>query len=209
MNSMQENHIEVSKTARFYTLGEKDASEIWYLLHGYGMSAISMLKSVGVANKKDLLWVAPEALSRFYWNGFSGPVVASWMTKDDRENEIRNYVNYLNALNDKINTNQKPINILGFSQGVATACRWLAHSPLTCNKIVLWAGEPPPDIDYHQIKHKFKKMFVVYGNQDPFIQSTQIDKMNVVFEQAKIDFNRITFEGKHELNNEVIESFIL
>jgi len=205
---MQENHIEVSKTARFFTHGQEDAPEIWYLLHGYGMTAFSMLKSVAVDSENNYLWVAPEGLSRFYWNGFSGPVVASWMTKDDRENEIRNYVDYLNALNAKVNTKQKPINILGFSQGVATACRWLAYAPLTFNKIVLWAGEPPADIDYQQQQHKFKSLSVVYGKEDPFFQSAQIDKINTLFQATKIDFKLISFEGKHELNKELMASII-
>lgn len=205
---MQENHIEVSKTARFFTHGHEDAPEIWYLLHGYGMTAFSMLKSVEGEPENNYLWVAPEGLSRFYWNGFSGPVVASWMTKDDRENEIRNYVAYLNALNAKVNAKQKPINILGFSQGVATACRWLAYSPLTFNKIVLWAGEPPSDIDYQQQQHKFKSLTVVYGKDDPFIQPAQIEKIQTLFEAAKIDFELISFEGKHELKKEVMTSII-
>ena len=205
---MQENHIDITKTARFFTQGNEEAHEIWYLLHGYGMSAVSMLKSFEVVNNKHILWVAPEGLSRFYWNGFNGPVVASWMTKEDRTHEIQNYVDYLNLLNSKINTNQKPINVLGFSQGVATACRWMAYSSLNFNKIVLWAGEPPSDIDYHLQKDKFKSLSMVIGKQDPFIHPSQIDKISTLFASSMIDFNLISFDGKHELNDEIITSII-
>jgi hypothetical protein len=42
--------------------------------------------------------IAPEGLSRFYRKGFSGDVVASWMTKDDRLDDMEDYVRYLNDL---------------------------------------------------------------------------------------------------------------
>ena len=37
--------------------------------------------------------------------------------------------------------------VLGFSQGTATVCRWLAASDLRADQIVLWAGGIPPELD--------------------------------------------------------------
>ena len=36
--------------------------------------------------------MAPEGLSRFYLEGFSGKVGATWMTREDRLNDIDNYL---------------------------------------------------------------------------------------------------------------------
>ena len=44
--------------------------------------------------------IAPEGLSRFYVNGFGGEVVASWMTKRDRLEEIHDFSVYCSALYD-------------------------------------------------------------------------------------------------------------
>ena len=42
--------------------------------------------------------VAPEGLSRFYVNATHGLVGASWMTREDRQHEIDDYVGYLDAI---------------------------------------------------------------------------------------------------------------
>jgi hypothetical protein len=50
--------------------------------------------------------VAPEGLSRFYFEGgFHGPgskVGATWMTREDRLAKIEDYVGYLDALHDAV-----------------------------------------------------------------------------------------------------------
>ena len=46
--------------------------------------------------------IAPEGLSRFYKNGFYGEVVSSWMTKEDRLNEINDYILYLDTLIEEL-----------------------------------------------------------------------------------------------------------
>ena len=57
-------------------------------------------------------------------------------------------------------------------------------------------------------QHKLKSLSVVYGQEDPFFQSAQIDKINTLFKATKIDFKLISFEGKHELNKELMASII-
>ncbi|MBK9635339.1 MAG: hypothetical protein IPO64_12805 [Bacteroidetes bacterium] len=42
--------------------------------------------------------IAPEALSKGYIDGLTGRVGASWMTKEDRTNEIQDYINYLESV---------------------------------------------------------------------------------------------------------------
>ena len=46
-----------------------------------------------------------------------------------KEEEAEDYINYLNALltqvTGEVNIDNVKINILGFSQGCTTACRWL------------------------------------------------------------------------------------
>ncbi|MEI6312193.1 MAG: hypothetical protein WCP57_08045 [Bacteroidota bacterium] len=121
---MEQHKISVEKTARVFTLGNPDASEVWILLHGYGMQASQMITYIEELPNENLFFIAPEGLSRFYWKGFEGNVVASWMTKEDRQDEINDYIKYLNQLIDIYQLNTKKINVLGFSQGVATMSRW-------------------------------------------------------------------------------------
>ncbi len=51
------------------------------------------------------------------------------MTKEDRENEIADYVDFLDAVFGEVVTPGARVTVLGFSQGVATAARWLALRP--------------------------------------------------------------------------------
>ena len=62
---------------------------------------------------------------------FTGRVGATWMTKVDRLNEIKDYLGYLNTLYTKtfeesaVTPEDVNIKIMGFSQGTATVSRWI------------------------------------------------------------------------------------
>jgi predicted esterase len=149
---MQQHSITVPKTARYFQLGEITTStkQIWIVLHGYGQLANYFIKWFEPIVDSETVIIAPEGLHRFYWQGFSGKVVASWMTKEDRENDIKDYINFLDEVMDivkaqVVNSSTKVI-AFGFSQGVATVSRWVfntkGHHP---DELVLWAGLFPSD----------------------------------------------------------------
>jgi predicted esterase len=152
--------IHVRRTARYYTLGPTHGfpRELWVVVHGYGQLARRFLQSFAPLDDGTRLVVAPEALSRFYLDpvaerrAHAEPRVgATWMTREDREAEIADYIAYLEQLTSEIRrhlTGAGPrIVVLGFSQGTATVCRWLASSELRADQIVLWAGGIPPELD--------------------------------------------------------------
>jgi predicted esterase len=127
------------------------------------------------------------------------------MTKEDRQDEIVDYINYLNKLFIELKLENKKINILGFSQGVATSSRWLSQVNFNINKLVFWAGEPAYDIDYSYLKN-VPNLYYVYGNQDLFIQEGQILKIQNQFNSYLFEY--INFDGKHELNTIVLTKLI-
>ena len=202
---MQQHQLKVSKTARYFTLGDSSSTHVWIVLHGYGMLANKMLSFFENVGFEDCYFIAPEGLSRFYWKGFQGDVVASWMTKEDRMDEINDYINYLNDLVSTLQLTNKKINVLGFSQGVATLSRWLAVANLQLNTVVFWAGEPAYDLDYTFLKEA-SKSYYVYGNQDLFIQEEQVIKISTLLANSNIEI--IQFEGKHELEIETIKKIV-
>ena len=97
---MQENHIKIAKTARYFQLAEigSEIREVWFVCHGYGQHAGYFLKHFECLNNGGRLIVAPEGLSRFYLDGFYGRIGASWMTREDRLNDIKDYVLFLDAM---------------------------------------------------------------------------------------------------------------
>ena len=77
--------------------------ELWYVLHGYGQLAAPFLDDFRAIDDGTRLIVAPEALSRFYEGDVQArlhkdaKVGASWMTREDRDAEIADYVAYLDT----------------------------------------------------------------------------------------------------------------
>ena len=120
---MDQKNISINKTARYFTLGNPNEKieTIWFLCHGYGQLANYFLKNFEILNNGKNLLVAPEGLHRFYLNGFGGRVGASWMTREDRLNDIKDYIGFLDQLYLEIvnpfKSRNIKINVLGFSQG--------------------------------------------------------------------------------------------
>src|SRR2546422_185505 len=65
---MLEHHIEVTRTARYFTLGEspRGVEEVWFACHGYAQLAGRFLEKLRVLEDRQRYVVAPEGLSRFY-----------------------------------------------------------------------------------------------------------------------------------------------
>ncbi|MFW6202332.1 MAG: hypothetical protein ACOC8B_07130, partial [Gemmatimonadota bacterium] len=82
--------------------------EIWFVCHGYRQLAGRFVRRFAPLDDGNRLIVAPEALSRFYLDDDGGPhgpdarIGATWMTRADRENEIRDYVDYLDTLYERV-----------------------------------------------------------------------------------------------------------
>ena len=130
---------------------------LWFVLHGYGQLAGDFVRYFGDLASDDSLIVAPEALNRFYLvspdktPARDRPVGATWMTREDRASEIADYVEYLDALYDDVAADAARsgarVNVIGFSQGAATATRWITHGSATAHRLVLWGGLIPPETD--------------------------------------------------------------
>lgn len=205
--SIVHHNISVSKTATYSTIGYiKTAQTVWFVLHGYGMLAKYFIKKFEpIADDKTLI-VAPDGLSKFYTQGFYGRVGATWMTKEDREEEIKDYINYLNQLYNFIlsqneNKNVK-INLLGFSQGGATVSRWVANGTVNFDNLILWASVFPDDMNFEILNAS--NTFVLYGDEDEFATNDNVQKQKDLLAQSGIDFKVIPFKGTHDIPKEVL-----
>ncbi len=211
---MQKHELTVTKTARYFTLGElnKQTKTIWFVLHGYAQTAESFLESLASLQKKNTFIIAPEGLSRFYWKDFISNPVASWMTRLDREEDIKDNLKYLDSLYytilKDVNLKEMQINFLGFSQGTATLSRWLFEDKIKVNKVVFYAGELSPDIDI-SLSANFQNANIefIYGTKDRFISHSKVDKLKDYFLSKNIAINTKSFEGKHEICKEGIQLF--
>ncbi|AKD03489.1 dienelactone hydrolase family protein [Pontibacter korlensis] len=209
---MIEHSLTVPRTARYYTLGtpSKSIQDLWIVCHGYGQLARFFLRHFSVLDNERTLVVAPEALSRFYLEKFSGRVGATWMTKEDRLSEIDDQANYLNLLLQE-QLQQLPhnvrITVLGFSQGGATVSRWLATQQVPVDRLILWAASFPEDIDFTTGKAAFANLpvAVVYGTRDEFITPEALQHKQQLMHSLGIHPKVYIFEGGHTLHPEILE----
>ena len=209
---MTEHHLTVARSARYYQLGElrADTRRIWFVLHGYGQLAAYFLRHFEAIAQADphLIIIAPEGLSRFYLNGNGGRVGASWMTKVDRLAEIDDYVAYLNQLTAPVlaNAPKADITVLGFSQGAATAGRWLSRANFRPTRLILWAGAFPEDMDFRVATSLLRHLPVtlVVGEQDEYIGAAQVRAQLDFLRQLGVEAELIQFAGRHTLDAQVL-----
>lgn len=214
---IEEHHLPVTRTARYLTVGSAAASvaEWWIVLHGYGQLAGRLLRHFEPLASPERLIVAPEGLSRFYVESVtSGPaaqrsVGASWMTREDRLHEIDDYIAYLNALYAHVRKDlgaRARCSVFAFSQGTATACRWLANGAVRPDRLILWAGELPPDLDFHAASSRFATLdiTVVAGRSDELITPKIVARDTGRLTQAGIPFRLVDYEGGHQIEAETL-----
>jgi predicted esterase len=214
MTGAQERHIEVPKTARYWVLGEDVVrpDELWCVLHGYRQLAARFLRRFhGIADGSRRI-VAPEALSRFYVNPESGRhgaasvVGGTWMTREDRENEIRDYVRYLDTLHDDVAVEGAATTVLAFSQGVATASRWIAYGKLRPRRLILWGDYLPPDLDMQMASAALEhtELLIVRGTEDLALSEQLRAQEQGRLDAAGIAYRFVSYEGGHDIHAETL-----
>jgi len=209
-------HLVVRRTARYLTLvAERDATEIWFALHGYGQLAADFARAMEPVACDGRLVVVPEGLSRFYLESPGGThanarVGATWMTREDRDAEISDHVHYLDALFKHVVAGPREarprVRVLGFSQGVATAARWLARGRAAADHVILWAGQLPDDVGPATMLRpdRTTRLTYVIGDRDELVSRDGIERSAERLSAAGAPFERLTFEGGHRLDRETL-----
>ncbi|HRG87925.1 MAG TPA: hypothetical protein PLW44_02830 [Chitinophagales bacterium] len=211
---MKEQHLTVSKTARYYTAGELTGStrHVWFALHGWGMNAKDFLASLEPLVNEEVFIVAPEALNRFYLKGSGGQVGATWMTKEDRLNEIKDYIAYLDSLYrhfaDTIPPNAT-VTALGFSQGAATVTRWVHAGNCRIDNLVVFAGEVGPELLPLAADSGLKRTrnYFMCGTHDHIFTPPIVTEMKEKYRELNFDYT--DFTGRHEINTQVLDKLFL
>lgn len=215
----EEHHLLVQRTARYYIIGKltSQTKNVWFCLHGFGQLAQYFSRKFTDLDDGQTLIVVPEGLSRSYADANYQRIGASWMTREDRDCEISDYVLYLNSLYDLILDGRKPesteltITVLGFSQGAATACRWLNAKHVHANRLILWAGYLPhglADLISPTVLTTTETHYV-YGRQDEYLLELKDIEGYLHRLQTDIPTLKITaFEGGHKVEPDVLKMLL-
>ena len=213
---MDEHRITTQRSARYYTLGLAGAAtrEVWFACHGYAQLAGRFLDKLRVLDDGHRHLVAPEGLSRFYLSESAAErrVGACWMTREDRLAEIDDYVHYLDtvyaAVFARVDRAAVTVHALGYSQGAATVSRWAGMGAARIDRVVLWGGELPPDLDLSKEpaagRLRAGRLTFVYGRSDEFITPKIVETTKQRLREHGIPYREMPFDGGHELNASVL-----
>ena len=212
---MEAHQILFEKTAHYYTVGTagKHVQHFIIACHGYGQLAERFVQKFNQLDLSKTFVLAPEGLSRFYWDNKNNIVGSSWMTRKDRLEEIADYTRFIKKLYDEylpqFATNVK-ITLFGFSQGCATQVRRMMRELPQFDNLILWAGMIPEDLVYlpHTEYFSKKNLFWVYGTADEFIKEEYISWHHNFLKEQQLHFETITFEGKHVVDRPTLKDLI-
>lgn len=185
---------------------------VWFVCHGIGYLSKYFINYFKELNKTENYIIAPQAPSKYYLGSKYKHVGASWLTKENTVKEIENVMRYFDAVleNEKLPNNINLI-VLGYSQGVSVATRFVASRQLKCSQLVLMSGSIPKELEPSDFTFLYKKakISLIYGTQDEYLNN---DVMFVEKQRFLELFGNntkiIPFEGKHEVNKEVLKSLI-
>lgn len=213
--AITEHHLTVTRTARYYALGDPAAAprDIWIVCHGFGQLARSFIEPFRAIARPGRLVIAPEALNRYYLNreggraGANARVGGTWMTREDRLAEIEDYVRYLDLLVREVSGGDVSPNVrvtaLGFSQGAAVVARWLVHGEARLDRVVLWCGLLPPEIDPEgSARSRLARadLHLVCGREDTMVDAGQLRTQAQLLSRADVPHRVVEFAGGHELD---------
>ncbi|MFZ9046957.1 MAG: alpha/beta hydrolase [Cyclobacteriaceae bacterium] len=210
-----EKRLNVTISTPYHTLNELTdrTKNIWFCCHGQGQLAEYFIKKFETLDPEENFIVAPQGISKYYLNGFTGRVGASWMTKEDRLTEIENQQSLLMEIwNKEVGDPEgRSVILFGFSQGVATISRFVAHSKVHFDKMVLWAGGFAHDIDKSHFEHLAGKETVQYytSEEDPFYQPQMVPQQKErVKSTMGIDPQVIFYKGGHRVIPDLLSGIV-
>ena len=143
--------------------------------------------------------VSIQGLHRFY-RGRSEEVVASWMTREDRELAIADNLAYITAALDVVpHDDAGRIVYVGFSQGVAMAFRAGVRGAPPGAAVIGVGGDVPPEL-LEDPSLTFPPVLLARGARDEWYTQAKFDADITALNARGIALTAVTYDGAHEWN---------
>ena len=203
---------EVSYTANntYHTLNKltEKTKNVWMVFHGMGYLSKYFINYFSELNADENYIIAPQAPSKYYQDKAFKHVGASWLTRENTLTETKNILNFVDAVFEKENSVTFPnLIVLGYSQGVSIATRWIASRKIQCDKLILHSGGIPIELqaaDFEFLKSSSQVVYI-YGDKDQYI--TEARKTEEQLKGSELFQKRLNievFDGIHEISREFL-----
>lgn len=201
MNDSSVFHVEASVHGRsLVRRASASPAPLLVGFHGYGENAERLLEAI-VEIPSVSRWhvVSIQALHPFY-NSKTGEVVASWMTKLDREPAIADNLGYVDSsLKEakKLLEIEGPVVFLGFSQGTAMAYRAAVSAGHDCDGVIALTGDAPGEIADSSAR-RIPRVLIGRGTEDPWYDEAKMESDVARLQALGTEVKTCVFEGGHE-----------
>ncbi len=189
------------------TFTEK-TKNVWMVFHGMGYLSKYFIQYFSKLDPEENFIIAPQAPSKYYQDKSFRHIGASWLTRENTQMETQNIINYVDAVfNNEVSKQAPNLIVLGYSQGVSIATRWVARRKIQCRMLILHSGGIPAELtpeDFEFLDPKTKVIYI-YGNRDQYV--TEARKTEEQLKGTKLFKERLTvevFDGIHEVNREFL-----
>ena len=189
-----------------YLVRVPDTTGPWpalFSFHGYGEDAATNMAALRrIPDVSGWLLVAVQALHPFYTK--SERVVASWMTRQDRELAIADNLAYVTAVVEAVRREfeTSAIAFAGFSQGGAMAYRAAASraaAKAPAAGVIILAADVPPDV---AAPGSLSSVFIGRGRADAWYTGEKMAADLERLAQVAADVETCVFDGGHEWTDE-------
>ncbi len=172
--------------------------------HGYGENAEKHLEQLrSIPGVDGWMLVAVQGLHRFY-TGRMEEVVASWMTRQDREQAIADNIAYVDRVVEAVGREHQtvePLVYVGFSQGVAMAFRAAVRGAARAAGVIALGGDVPPDV-HGQRASQFGRVLLGRGVRDSWYTDEKVRSDVERLQANGVEVEAVVFDGGHEWTDE-------
>ena len=178
-------------------------SRLLLAFHGYRQRAETMIEALeGVPGIDQWTIASIQALHPFYDRG--GGVVASWLTKEDRELAIAENIDYVDEATVALQRDRRAdvIVCVGFSQGGAMAWRSAVLGRRRADGVVSLGADIPPELA-HAPAENFPIALIARGSRDEFYTEARMDLDLQLLESKGAPYGTLVYDGGHEWTDEV------
>jgi predicted esterase len=174
--------------------------------HGYAEDAEQQLERLrAIPDSARWLTVSIQALHRFYQRR-TERVVASWMTRQDRESAIADNLAWVASCIDAAAAEWPTLPTVvfaGFSQGVAMAFRAGAHTAGRVAGVISVGGDIPPELTPDALK-RVSAALVARGTSDEWYTKEKFADDERRLRECSVSVRALEFNGGHEWSNEIV-----
>jgi predicted esterase len=189
---------------RVLTRPVRDAGGILAGFHGYYENAeIQLHRLAAIPDASAWTLVSVQGLHRFY-RARTDEIVASWMTRQDRELAIADNIAYVDAALGAVvsDASSPPLVCAGFSQGVAMAFRAGVQGRIRAAGIIAVGGDVPPEL-LADPSVRFPRVLLIRGAQDEYYSQQMFDGDIASLRARGADVTTAMVEGAHDWTDEV------